>query len=76
MGTQVSKGAMRSGPVVGLAIVVGQQLCLSDRGDELSVQELIAKSRIQRLTLSVLPGLPGSMKYNVTPISLAQAANA
>ncbi len=67
---------MRSGPVVGLAIVVGQQLCLSDRGDELSVQELIAKSRIQRLTLSVLPGLPGSMKYNVTPISLAQAANA
>ena len=47
---------MRSGPVVGLAIVVGQQLCLSDRGEELAVQELAAKSRVKRLTLSVLPG--------------------
>ena len=56
MGTQVSKGAMRSGPVVGLAIVVGQQLYLSDRGEELAVQELTAKSRVKRLTLSVLPG--------------------
>ncbi len=35
---------MRSGVVVGLTVLVGQQLRLSDRGEELSVQEFVAKS--------------------------------
>ena len=59
MRTQVSKGAMRSGVVVGLTVALAQDLRLSDRGEEFSVQEFVAKSRVKRLTLSILPPLSG-----------------
>lgn len=76
MRTQVPKGAMRSGMVVGLAVALAPDLRLRDRGEELAVQEFVAKARVKQLTLPILPGDPGSMKYRVTPISLAQRSRA
>ena len=56
---EIPEGAMSSDLIVSLAVAVMEKPGLGERGEHLSIQELVSQSRVKRLALSVLPGLSG-----------------